>query len=87
MNKSRKFKLLKPRLQKKFHKGSIHRGLIIRAKTNYHIINGVRLKFTFNTVALITRTIVPVSNRVYGPLIRILCMKYPSLGCVADYIL
>jgi ribosomal protein L14 len=87
MTKPRKWRLLKPRLQKRFFKGSIHRGLIIRTKSNFHRANGVRIKFNKNTVVLITKNVVPVSNRVFGPVLRELCMKYPSLGCVSSYII
>ncbi len=61
MNKSRKFVLLKPRLQKKYFKGSIHRGLIIRSKVNFKRLNGVYIRFGENTVVLVTKNVVPVS--------------------------
>jgi len=80
---SKKFMLLKPRLQKKYLKGTIHRALVIRAKVNYCRISGIYLKFDENCVILITKTVVPVSNRVYGPVLREMCMQWPSLGCVS----
>lgn len=63
MNKSKKFILLKARLQKKFFKGSIHRGILIRSKVNYPRLSGIYIKFGENTVVLITKNVVPVSNR------------------------
>jgi len=66
---------LKARLQKKFYKGSIHRGLLIRTKVNYYRIYGVSIKFGENTVVLVTKNVVPVSNRVYGPVLREMCMR------------
>jgi ribosomal protein L14 len=45
------------------------------------------LKFNKNSVVLVTKNVVPVSNRVYGPVLRELCMKYPSLGCVSSHII
>jgi ribosomal protein L14 len=78
---------LKPRIQKKFYKGSIHRGLIIRSCVPYHRVNGVWIKFGENTVVLVTKNVVPVSNRVFGPVLREMCMRYPSLGCVSSYII
>lgn len=55
MNKSRKFALLKARLKRKYLKGSVHRGLLIRSKVNFQRIKGVYLKFGENAVVLITR--------------------------------
>ena len=87
MNKSKKFILLKSRLQKRYLKGSIHRALIVRTKTNTLRINGVFIKFGENTVVLVTKNVVPVSNRVYGPILREMCMRWPSLGCVSSCII
>lgn len=75
MNKSKKFILLKARLQKKFFKGSIHRGLIIRTKVNYSRLSGVYIRFGENTIILVTKNVVPVSNRIYGPVLREICMR------------
>lgn len=83
----RKFALLKARLQKKFFKGSLHRGLVIRSKVNFKRSSGIFIKFGENTVVLVTKNVVPVSNRVYGPVLRELCMRWPSLGCVSSYII
>jgi hypothetical protein len=33
-------------------------------------------------VVLVTKRRVPVSNRVYGPILKEFCMRWPSLGCV-----
>jgi len=79
--------MLKARLQARFLKGSIHRGLLIRARVNFVRISGVRIKFDKNTVVLVTKAVVPVSNRVYGPVLRELCMRWPSLGCVSNCII
>ncbi len=67
--------MLKARLQKKYFKGSIHRGLIIRSKVNFIRLPGVFIKFGENTVVLVTKNVVPVSNRVYGPVLREMCMR------------
>jgi large subunit ribosomal protein L14 len=78
--------LLKERLQKRYLKGTIHRALIIRSKTNFMRIPGVWFKFNENTVVLVTKQVVPVSNRIYGPILREMCMRWPSLGCVSSCI-
>lgn len=73
--------------RKKFLKGTIHRALIIRAKVNYCRWPGVMIKFNENTVVLVNKKAVPLSNRVYGPVLKELCMEFPSLGCVTRYMI
>jgi len=80
---SKKFIFLKARLQKKYVKGSIHRALIIRSKVNFLRSPGIYINFDENCVVLVTKTVVPVSNRVYGPVLKEMCMRWPSLGCVS----
>jgi large subunit ribosomal protein L14 len=75
--------MLKPRLQKKFKVGSIHRGLIVRTMKNFWRIKDLWIKFNENSIVIISKQIVPLSNRVYGPVLREFCMRWPSLGCVA----
>jgi large subunit ribosomal protein L14 len=72
---SKKYLSMKGRLQKRFRVGSIHRALILRSKTNFRRTPGILLKFNQNQVVLVTRQVVPVSNRVYGPVLREFCMK------------
>jgi len=81
---SKKFLLLKARMQKRYLKGTIHRGLVIRSRMNFQRISGIFLKFDENTVILITKNVVPVTNRVYDPVLREMCMRWPSLGCVTS---
>ena len=80
---AKKAKFMKIRLQKKFAQGSIHRALLIRSKTNYARFPGLFLKFFDNACALVNRRIVPISNRIYGPVLKELCMIWPSIGCVS----
>jgi large subunit ribosomal protein L14 len=79
----KKFQDIKLTKKKKFFKGTLHRALIIRTKVNFCRIVGVYIKFNENSVVLVNKRIVPISNRVYGPIVRELCMKYPSLGCIS----
>jgi len=74
-------------MQKRFFKGAIHRAFIIRVKINFRRLPGVYLKFNENAAVLITKNVVPVSNRVYGPIFREFCMQWPSLGCVSNLII
>jgi len=80
---TKKYVLLKARFKKKYLKGTIHRALVIRSKVNFCRIKGIYLKFNENCVILITSNIVPVSNRVYGPILREMCLRWPSIGCVS----
>jgi large subunit ribosomal protein L14 len=62
-------------MQKRYLKGTIHRGLVIRSRMNFQRISGIYLKFDENAVVLITKNVVPVTNRVYGPVLREMCMR------------
>jgi large subunit ribosomal protein L14 len=74
---------LKARFQKSFRVGTIHRALIVRTKVNFQRISGIYIKFNENSIIIVNRSIVPLSNRVYGPILREFCMRWPSLGCVS----
>lgn len=84
---SKKMQKLKLNKRKRFLKGTIHRGLIIRSKVNYNRLNNIYIKFNENTVVLVNKKIVPISNRVYGPILTELARKWPSLGCVARFMI
>ncbi len=68
--------------KRKFFKGTLHRGLVIRSKVNYCRSSGIFIRFNENSVVLVNKKVVPISNRVFGPVLRELCMKLPSLGCI-----
>lgn len=46
----------------------------------------VHLTFKENAVVLVNKNIIPISTRAYGPILRELCMRIPSLGCITRYI-
>jgi len=77
-----RFKNVKLFRRKKFFKGTLHRGLIIRSCTNFMRLPGLYIRFNENSVVLVNKKIIPISNRVYGPVLRELCMRLPSLGCI-----
>jgi large subunit ribosomal protein L14 len=83
----KKFHKVKLFKKKKFFKGTMHRALIIRSKTNFRRGPGIYIRFNENSVVLVNKRIVPISNRVYGPVLRELCMRLPSLGCVTRYMI
>lgn len=78
---------LKVRFQKRFNVGSIHRALIVRTKFNIKRIFGIFIKFNENCIVIVSKQIVPLSNKIYGPILREFCMRWPSLGCVATCII
>jgi len=71
----KKFINLKARFQKKFNVGSIHRALVVRTKSNVARICGVFIKFNENSIVIVTKQVVPLSNKVYGPILREFCMR------------
>jgi len=83
----RKFIKVKLFKRKKFFKGTLHRGLVIRTKMNFCRLPGLFIRFNENTVVLVNKKSVPISNRVYGPVLRELCMVLPSLGCITRMII
>jgi len=83
----KKHNFLKLRWRKKYSLGTLHRALLVRSKVNFCRIPGIFVKFDENSVALVNRRVVPLSNRVYGPVLKEFCMKWPSLGCVTRSIL
>lgn len=83
----KKFQKVKLFKKKKFLKGTLHRGLIIRSCVNFKRMSSIYLKFNENSVILVNKRVVPVSNRVYGPIPRELCMRLPSLGCITRYMI
>ena len=78
-----RFSLLKERQKKKFSKGTVHRALIIRTKSYFCRLPGIFIRFNENSVVLVNKNIVPISNRIYGPVLMELCIRYPSVGCVS----
>ena len=83
---SKRHALLKPSQQKQFAKGKLHRGLIVRTSFNFCRFPGVYIRFDENSVIIVNKKVVPVSSRIYGPILRELCVKYPSIGSISRYI-
>ena len=81
-----RIKRLKPRLQRKYGLGTLHRALVIRAKSNYCRSPGVFIKFDENAVLLVTKRVVPLANRSFGPILKEFCMRWPSIGCISRLI-
>lgn len=72
---NKRFAFLKLRLQMRYRQGSIHRALIVRTRVNYCRINGAFVKFNENSCVLVTNRTVPVTNKVYGPIMREFCTR------------
>jgi ribosomal protein L14 len=71
----KKFKKVKLFKRKKFFTGTLHRGLIIRAKMNFMRLPGLFIKFNENTVVL-------VINVQYQFLIVYMVLFYVNYVCV-----
>lgn len=83
----KKFKDVKLFKKKKFLKGTLHRALIIRTCVNFKRMSSIFIKFDENSVILVNKRVVPISNRVYGPVLREICMRFPSVGCVSRFMI
>ena len=83
----KKFQSMKLFKRKRFFKGTLHRGLIIRSKVNYQRTTGIFIKFNENSLILVNRKSIPISNRIYGVVLIELCRRLPSLGCVVRYMI
>jgi large subunit ribosomal protein L14 len=83
----KKFQNMKFFKKKRFLKGTLHRGLIVRTKTNFKRASQIFIKFDENSIILVNRKIVPISNRIYGPILIELCRKRPSIGCITRYMI
>ena len=81
-----RFSRMKDKQKQKYSCGTIHRALIIRTKSNIMRFPGVFYKFDENSVVIVNKDVVPISNRIYGPVIRDLCMRHPSVGCVSRFL-
>jgi large subunit ribosomal protein L14 len=84
---TKKFINMKLFKKKRFLKGTLHRGLIVRTKTLYKRANQILIKFNENSIILINKKKVPISNRIYGPILIELCRELPSLGCITRYMI
>jgi len=61
---------VKPRIRKKFQRGTMHRILLLRSQVNYQRQPYAFVRFNENAGVVVNRRRVPVSNRMFGPLIR-----------------
>lgn len=73
---TRKFTKMKYAKKKKFFVGTIHRGLVVRTKEQYCRTLGIYIRFNENSIVIVNKRIVPITNRVFGPILRdcVLCI-------------
>lgn len=71
----RRLSFIKARLQKRFQRGTLHRVLIVRSRFTYHRQTFIFLKHNENAAIAVNRRRIPVSNRLYGPLVRELTLR------------
>lgn len=77
----------KAKRRRRFSKGSLQRALIVRTKIRYQRFVGVYVRFDENAAILVNKSVVPVSNRVFGPVLRELCIKRPALGSISRFVI
>ena len=65
--------------KKRYSKGSLHRGLIIRTKFRFKRSNNIWVNFTDNAVILINKRGEPLASRIKGPVPWELVLKKSSL--------
>jgi large subunit ribosomal protein L14 len=80
----KRIKLLK---RKRYYKGTIHRAMLIRSCVMFKRTPSILIKFNENSVIFVNKKRVPLTNRVYGPVLRELCMLVPSLGCITRFMI
>lgn len=83
----KRLSLAKARIQKKYQFGTIHRVILLRSKCNYEPFSSIHYKFNENAGVIISKKRIALSNRVYGPILRNLCLQYPWLGCISRIII
>ena len=71
----RRLKRLKLFRRKRFFVGTLHRALVVRSKCNFLRANNIYIRFNENSAVLVNKKVVPVSSRVYGPILKELCMR------------
>jgi large subunit ribosomal protein L14 len=66
----KKFRFTKFFKKKKFFKGTLHRGLVIRAKYNYCRMPGVFVRFNENTIVIVINVLFPYPIEYMGQFLR-----------------
>jgi len=82
-----KLLVLKAKKRRRYLKGSLSRALVVRTRVNFSRVPGIFIKFDENSAVLVNKNVVPVSNRAYGPMLKELCMRRPSLGCISRHLI
>jgi large subunit ribosomal protein L14 len=73
----------KARIQKKFQRGTLHRVMLLRSRVNFQRQTFTFVRFNENAALVVNKRRVPVSNRLFGPLIREFSLRWPWLGCIS----
>lgn len=53
---------------------------------NFCKFPGVFVCFDKSAIILVTKKGFPVSRRIYGPVLKELCIKKPAIGCISKCI-
>lgn len=82
-----RFAKLKERQQRRFSRGTLHRALILRSCVFFNRVSGLFVRFNMNAAVLVNKKVVPLSNRIYGPVLFEFSVKFQSIGCVTRFII
>jgi large subunit ribosomal protein L14 len=83
----KKLKKIKMLRRKRYLKGSLHRAMLIRSCSFFKRMPSIIIRFNENSAIIVNKKKIPLTNRVYGPVLRELCMRIPALGCVSRFII
>ena len=72
---------------KRLTRGMIVKALIVRTKFNFYRACGIWLKFNQNSVVIINKRFAPRGKRLFGPMLKEICIKYNFLGTVTKFII
>jgi ribosomal protein L14 len=75
------------RVRFKFRKGSVHRAVIVHVSEKYRRRNRSYIWFPRNAVVLLTRTLVPYSNRVKLGIPKEIADDFPSIASMCPKVL
>lgn len=74
------------RIKFKFRKGSVHKAIIVHVREKYRRRNRSFIWFPRNGVVLVTKALIPYSNRVRYAIPREVANRYPTIASMSPKI-
>lgn len=60
---------------KKVIKGSVQRGVVVRVSKNLKRLDGSYIRFSYTSIVLLNKSMLPIGSRVFGPVCKELRLK------------